>query len=165
MAKGIPLMGRGPGGKAKIINVAANGDVEVTLSGTIIKVGAVINAVAIRDTNWHTTQKIPYPKGKPLSLIVRSTLDQNVTLSLSYASLTSGSTGSSVGYFKNAEGKRLYTVSVPAGFSTNFAERLWIGPNVWDILEFYVLPTLHLHFRCSTAPTSGSLTVEMYGRG
>ena len=35
MAKGIPLMGRGPDGKAKIINVDANGDVEVTLSGTI----------------------------------------------------------------------------------------------------------------------------------
>ena len=35
MAKGIPLMGRGPDGKAKIINVDENGNVKVQLSGTI----------------------------------------------------------------------------------------------------------------------------------
>jgi len=33
MAKGIPLMGRGPDGKAKIINVDENGNVKVQLSG------------------------------------------------------------------------------------------------------------------------------------
>ena len=37
MAKGIPLMGRGPDGKAKIINVDENGNVKVQLSGTIMK--------------------------------------------------------------------------------------------------------------------------------
>ena len=35
MAKGIPLMGRDPDGKAKIINVDENGNVKVQLSGTI----------------------------------------------------------------------------------------------------------------------------------
>ena len=35
MAKGIPLMGRGPDGKAKMINVDENGNVKVQLSGTI----------------------------------------------------------------------------------------------------------------------------------
>ena len=35
MAKGIPLMGRGPDGEAKIINVDENGNVKVQLSGTI----------------------------------------------------------------------------------------------------------------------------------
>ena len=34
MAKGIPLMGRDPDGKAKIINVDENGNVKVQLSGT-----------------------------------------------------------------------------------------------------------------------------------
>ena len=37
MAKGIPLMGRGPDGKAKIINVDENGNVKVQLSGTIVE--------------------------------------------------------------------------------------------------------------------------------
>ena len=36
MAKGIPLMGRGPDGKAKIINVDENGNVKVQQSGTIV---------------------------------------------------------------------------------------------------------------------------------
>ena len=36
MAKGIPLMGRGPDGKAKMINVDENGNVKVQLSGTIM---------------------------------------------------------------------------------------------------------------------------------
>jgi hypothetical protein len=35
MAKGIPLMGRDPDGKAKVINVDENGNVKVTPSGTI----------------------------------------------------------------------------------------------------------------------------------
>ncbi len=34
MAKGIPLMGRDPDGKAKMINVDENGNVKVQLSGT-----------------------------------------------------------------------------------------------------------------------------------
>ena len=36
MAKGIPLMGRDPDGKAKIINVDENGNVKVQQSGTIV---------------------------------------------------------------------------------------------------------------------------------
>ena len=36
--KGIPLMGRGPDGKAKIINVDENGNVKVHQSGTIVKI-------------------------------------------------------------------------------------------------------------------------------
>ena len=37
MAKGIPLMGRGPDGKAKMINVDENGNVKVQLSGTFVR--------------------------------------------------------------------------------------------------------------------------------
>ncbi len=36
MAKGIPLMGRGPDGKAKMINVDENGNVEVQLKGSTL---------------------------------------------------------------------------------------------------------------------------------
>lgn len=39
MAKGIPLMGRGPDGKAKIINVDENGNVKVQLSGNDVVIG------------------------------------------------------------------------------------------------------------------------------
>jgi len=43
MAKGIPLMGRGPDGKAKIINVDENGNVKVQQVGTVMELyGATI---------------------------------------------------------------------------------------------------------------------------
>jgi len=41
MAKGIPLMGRDPDGKAKIINVDENGNVKVQLSGTTMELYGV----------------------------------------------------------------------------------------------------------------------------
>jgi len=47
MAKGIPLMGRGPDGKAKIINVDENGNVKVQLSGNIIEVVALAQGFEI----------------------------------------------------------------------------------------------------------------------
>ena len=37
MAKGIPLMGRDPDGEAKIINVDENGNVKVTLTGSVME--------------------------------------------------------------------------------------------------------------------------------
>jgi len=39
MAKGIPLMGRDPDGKAKIINVDENGNVKVQPSGNDVVIG------------------------------------------------------------------------------------------------------------------------------
>ena len=44
MAKGIPLMGRDPDGKAKMINVDENGNVKVQLSGTAMELYGVIIA-------------------------------------------------------------------------------------------------------------------------
>jgi hypothetical protein len=38
MAKGIPLMGRGPDGKAKMINVDENGNVKVQQSGNMMSI-------------------------------------------------------------------------------------------------------------------------------
>ena len=67
MAKGIPLMGRDPDGKAKIINVDENGNVEVQLKGsnlalrqtivtgskTVVSTAAEIFAGASRLDNRH----------------------------------------------------------------------------------------------------------------
>jgi len=43
MAKGIPLMGRDPDGKAKMINVDENGNVKVQQSGTMVSSGLLAN--------------------------------------------------------------------------------------------------------------------------
>ena len=51
MAKGIPLMGRGPDGKAKIINVDENGNVKVQLSGTkVVESTPVIGIKTVTST-------------------------------------------------------------------------------------------------------------------
>ena len=45
MAKGIPLMGRDPDGKAKMINVDENGNAKVQLSGTVVETFNMTNIV------------------------------------------------------------------------------------------------------------------------
>jgi len=62
MAKGIPLMGRGPDGKAKIINVDENGNVKVQQSGTIVQYEVAVNAESLppggsRIINWNITDE------------------------------------------------------------------------------------------------------------
>ena len=54
MAKGIPLMGRDPDGKAKVINVDENGNVKVQLFGTMVKrVVAIPRSVRTQDTEFY----------------------------------------------------------------------------------------------------------------
>ena len=56
MAKGIPLMGRDPDGKAKMINVDENGNVIVQQSGTIVEVKTVINAASVLPGEYASTK-------------------------------------------------------------------------------------------------------------
>ena len=56
MAKGIPLMGRDPGGKAKIINVDENGNVKVQLEGSTVDFrGLAANRPAATSVSVGTT--------------------------------------------------------------------------------------------------------------
>ena len=55
MAKGIPLMGRDPDGKAKMINVDETGNVKVQLKGRIDDLAAnrpAADAVEVGTTFW-----------------------------------------------------------------------------------------------------------------
>src|SRR5690606_9556773 len=61
MAKGIPLMGRDPDGKAKIINVDENGNVIVQQSGTMA-VNLLANAISIPPQAWGSWLDIPAGK-------------------------------------------------------------------------------------------------------
>ena len=55
MAKGIPLMGRGPDGKAKIINVDENGNVKVQQSGTIMELSKQDRRIFRKNGHYITT--------------------------------------------------------------------------------------------------------------
>ena len=51
MAKGVPILGKDPLGKAKYANVTESGDLRVQLSGTIMELyGADINSRPPADT-------------------------------------------------------------------------------------------------------------------
>lgn len=67
MAKGIPLMGRDPDGKAKIINVDENGNVKVQQSGNISTVIAGSDVAVPVDLQYHDlTNPIPVSINKRL---------------------------------------------------------------------------------------------------
>jgi len=73
MAKGIPLMGRDPDGKAKMINVDENGNVKVQLSGTTIAHGAKISpALQIEPGASITLPSCPNIKGY-VAIVIGST--------------------------------------------------------------------------------------------
>jgi len=43
MAKGVPILGKDPSGKAKYANVTESGDLRVQLSGTMVSSGLLAN--------------------------------------------------------------------------------------------------------------------------
>ena len=55
MAKGIPLMGRDPDGKAKMINVDENGNVKVQQSGTNLEIVKVHTSTSTAWQAWGET--------------------------------------------------------------------------------------------------------------
>ena len=92
MAKGIPLMGRGPDGKAKIINVDENGNVKVQQSGTSLEV--VMPRGILSSTSAVYRSNVPAgAKGLSLTLVVygaTGTLAEGQGISISYALVPRG---------------------------------------------------------------------------
>ena len=60
MAKGVPIQGKDPLGKAKYANVTESGDLRVQLSGTKVELETALNAVSIAPG---TTQKFTLNQG------------------------------------------------------------------------------------------------------
>ena len=68
MAKGVPLMGRDPDGKAKMINVDENGNVKVQQSGTIVDL--LPRDIRTVSTGYANLVKPRWAKGFILSVMV-----------------------------------------------------------------------------------------------
>jgi hypothetical protein len=76
MAKGIPLMGRGPDGKAKIINVDENGNVKVQLSGTkSVTSEVLLDAVSVAPSSQTDQINLNITNEKKVVLLVTNDLD------------------------------------------------------------------------------------------
>jgi hypothetical protein len=62
MAKGVPILGKDPLGKAKYANVTESGDLKVQLSGTIVEYETAVNAESLPPgddiiVNWNITDE------------------------------------------------------------------------------------------------------------
>ena len=62
MAKGVPILGKDPLGKAKYANVTESGDLRVQLSGTIVQYEVAVNAESLpaggsRIIDWNITDE------------------------------------------------------------------------------------------------------------
>jgi hypothetical protein len=76
MAKGIPLMGRDPDGKAKMINVDENGNVKVQLSGTkSVTSEILLDAVSVAPNSQTNNINLNITNEKKVVLLVWNDLD------------------------------------------------------------------------------------------
>ncbi|HHW90726.1 MAG TPA: hypothetical protein GX745_07495 [Clostridiales bacterium] len=76
MAKGVPLMGRDPDGKAKIINVDENGNVKVQLSGTkSVTREVLMDAVSVAPSSQTGQINLNITNEKKVVLLVWNDLD------------------------------------------------------------------------------------------
>ena len=129
MAKGILLMGRGPDGKAKIINVDENGNVKVQQSGSSLE---VVMPRGILSSN-STIYRFNVPAGvKGLSLTlavygVTGTLEEDQGIKLTYALIPRGQDL----WANNILGSQ--NISTSATRSGNASHQLTIYPGLTEV--------------------------------
>ena len=117
MAKGIPLMGRGPDGKAKMINVDENGNVKVQQSGTkSVTTEILLDAVSVAPLSQTGQINLNITNEKKVVLLVTNDLDK-----VQIRSSIPGQNAASV----EPERGSLY----PA--ARNFSTTQWHNPNVF----------------------------------
>ena len=159
MAKGIPLMGRGPDGKAKIINVDENGNVKVQQSGTRIE-EAVWVGLAIADTNSRN-KLLDTSRMKNWTLMIVSSLDKPVRITFT---TIDGSYGYWIRVWDEKEGTFTLGASqvgivIPPSPSGPIACNLTNHP----LLKKIQNQNIRLHLKADEPPTSGSITIRLVG--
>jgi len=121
MAKGIPLMGRDPDGKAKMINVDENGNVKVQQSGKKATLVTVTNAESVI-AGGYSAEKTVTITGEEKEVWIWVNIDQQPwSLLTSYASFTAGA-GQSIACYPERSGvTKAFTEFAAPAIS------LWVG--------------------------------------
>jgi hypothetical protein len=169
MAKGIPLMGRDPDGKAKMINVDENGNVIVQQSGPITEVVKVVDALAITTS---ATRYITLPsltQYRDWDLFVTNTLDAEcrvgftgspasnsihvMTESGEVVNYNPGGTYNGVNYKVNGTMNDVRLSTLP------------MATKIPDPAEYKKLSAFikNIAIRANTAPTEGAITITLVG--
>ncbi len=163
MAKGIPLMGRDPDGKAKIINVDENGNVKVQLSGTITElvleqigvtymIGQTLRLIAEGGDSITSGKTIDASKYKEWFIHITNNHEKEITLQLGIRSHGGQIIGNTVdlGMYPDT------LIPIPAGASKVLTKD--------DIPQLgWAIPAFIFYCR-SASPTQGSMDVRIYGR-
>ena len=160
MAKGIPLMGRDPDGKAKMINVDENGNVKVQQSGTVDKLIKEFVDVPINQGTWIFGESVG-ALATPLDIsaytdimvVIRNTGEQACKLWAVEGYGSSTSTTKRI--FVNTKNDQRW--EIPAGASLTLTKR--------DIPEFGdPVPSLRIRFFDNLSTYNTTVSLEVYGR-
>ena len=185
MAKGIPVIGRAPDKKAKIINVdelgnlkvsqleskldgienklvaleqkLTDGSQKVTLSGTNVEIVKIFDAVAITTTSTISSNLISLNRYKTGTFVLYHTLDAELELYPQFGAALNSY------IFVNGEWKSTQAapITIPP---TSSQGRIMLNthPTYKDVFSSG-LHSVRFAVRARTAPTSGSLTLEYWG--
>ena len=164
MAKGIPLMGRDPDGKAKMINVDENGNVIVQQSGTKVLHVTLLNAVAFTtdaSTNYSLRSLLnlsreQFVQIKSLTLNFYDTHDASGRVLLTAAPAVGTSFPQNYRIYENASFFTPGTNHRQLGNFPNITSNSMID---LPCLAGSKWTDLQLNIKFDTAPTSGALTV------
>jgi hypothetical protein len=114
----------------------------------------ISNAVAIVDTNAVTGSGQDVSGFQAIALRIKSTLNQTVNITL-----LEGDTSADGVWATDKTGLATsYQVTIPANTLTS----IYITDKDWYALKF--INFANVRYQCTTAPTSGSLTVKVIGR-
>ena len=163
MAKGVLLMGRDPGGKAKMINVDENGNVIVQPSGTITElvleqigatymIGTTLRLIAEGGDSITSGKTIDASKYKEWFIHITNNHEKEITLQLGIRSHG----GQIISNTANLGAYPDTFIPIPAGASKVLTKD--------DIPQLgWAIPAFVFYCR-SASPTQGSMDVRIYGR-
>jgi len=131
MAKGIPLMGRDPDGKAKMINVDENGNVKVQQSGASLEV-VMPRGILCSNSTLYRFNVPAGVKGLSLTLAVygvTGTLAEDQGIKLTYALIPRGQDL----WVNNILGSGSQNISTSATRSDYVSHQLTIYPGLTEV--------------------------------
>lgn len=146
------IAGRNDSGNASSFSLNDSGEAKVQHQWKFERISLINSQTSIRSTDDIWTDTIDVSKFATFSLRISSSLDQPVAVNFGY---DGSSTNTS--YLKNYGGSNI-------GFTipSDFVGVRMITPE--DIPNLQYIGKIRLKLQCSTAPTSGSVSISIFGK-
>ena len=170
MAKGVPILGKDPLGKAKYANVTESGDLRVQLSGPITEEVKVVDALAITTSSASYIALPSLTRYRDWDLFVTNTLDKEcrigftgsppltnsihvVTESGEVRTYNPGETYAAANYIVNGTMNSVRLSTLP------------MATTIPDPAEYKKLGAFikNIAIRAGSAPTAGAISITLVG--